>query len=406
MTVTPHIAARLFGTPWLISRAKFETILGVMMPKLKSDAMPFGAAPQKENDVRIESGVAVLPVTGTLVKRHHGLSAESGLTSYGDIADQFDRLMADASVKAILLDVDSPGGEAGGVFDLADRIFAAREKKPVWAVANDEALSAAYAIASAAHRLYLTRTGAVGSIGVIAVHLDQSQADNEAGLKYTPVFAGAHKNDLSTHQPLSDPAKESIQQEVDRIYGLFTASVARNRHMPEGSVRATEAKIVTGDEAMRLGLADRIGTPQVALDDLRASVSALGSFSANPTRSTNHLRKENRMEQSQQPVTEAATPTAPAPDVAAIEAKAKQEAMAYVTEVNDLCLLAGMPDKAAQFVAKTTPVADVRKALVEAKARESEATAIANQAPANAKTAAEPQIDTAAIYAARNKKGN
>jgi signal peptide peptidase SppA len=377
-----------------------------MMPKLKGDVAPFGTAPQQENDVRIESGVAVLPVTGTLVKRHHGLSAESGLTSYGDIADQFDRLMADPSVKAILLDVDSPGGEAGGVFDLADRIFAVRDKKPVWAIANDDALSAAYAIASAATKLYLTRTGSVGSIGVIAMHLDQSQADKEAGLKYTPVFAGAHKNDFSTHQPLSDPAKENIQQEVDRIYALFASSVARNRNMPEESVRATEARIVTGDEALRIGLADRIGTQQAALEELRALVLAPVSFPANPNRSTNHLRKEKRMEQNKQPEMEAAPPATPAPDIAAIEAKAKQEAMAYVTEVNDLCLLAGMPDKAAQFVAKATPVADVRKALIEAKAAQDEATAIANQAPANSTTAAEPKIDTAAIYAARNKKGN
>ena len=74
MTITPHIAARLFGAPWLISRAKFETILGVMMPKLKGDATPFSPVPQQENNVRIEGGIAVLPVTGTLVKRHHGLS--------------------------------------------------------------------------------------------------------------------------------------------------------------------------------------------------------------------------------------------------------------------------------------------------------------------------------------------
>jgi ClpP class serine protease len=92
--------------------------------------------------------------------------------------------MADPRVRGVILDVDSSGGEVGGLFDLVDQIGAikAASQKPLWAVANEGALSAAYAIASTADRLYVTRTGEVGSIGVVAVHVDESGADEQAGL--------------------------------------------------------------------------------------------------------------------------------------------------------------------------------------------------------------------------------
>ena len=154
------------------------------------------AAPATARGYDIEAGgIAVIPITGTLVRRTVGLEAQSGLTSYASLAEQVQQAVADPSVRAILLDLDSPGGEAGGVFDLADQIYEARQVKPVWAVTNEDAFSAAYALAASAERLYVTRTGGVGSIGVVAMRLDQSQADADEGLKYSHIFAGAHKND-------------------------------------------------------------------------------------------------------------------------------------------------------------------------------------------------------------------
>jgi signal peptide peptidase SppA len=200
-------------------------------------------------------------------------------------------------VKGILLDIDSPGGEAGGVFDLADKIFAARKVKPIWAVANDEAFSAAYAIAAAADKIYLSRTGGVGSVGVIAVHLDQSMAEADAGLKYTAVFAGEHKNDLSPHEPLSDPARAQLQAEVDRVYALFTESVARMRGLDLAAVKATEAALYFGEQSLAVGLADRIGTMGDALSDLTKKI-------ARPSTTTIRRmeRKENPMTENTQPV--------------------------------------------------------------------------------------------------------
>lgn len=404
MTLLPHIAGRVFDAPLLIARAKLDTILGVLAPRLRGETLPFGAKPTMR-DYEVQNGVALIPVVGTLVRRTVGLEAQSGLTSYGLIAERLDAALADNAVKGILLDIDSPGGEAGGVFDLADKIFAARKVKPIWAVANDEAFSAAYAIAAATDKIYLSRTGGVGSVGVIAVHLDQSVAEADAGIKYTAVFAGEHKNDLSPHEPLSDPARAQLQAEVDRVYALFTESVARMRGIDLSAVKATEAALYFGEQSLAVGLADRIGTMGDALSDLTKKI-------ARPSTTTIRRmeRKENPMTENTQPALDMDSGLESLPDLAALKAdlkeEARTEAMAYVAEVTELCQIAGAPDKAAAFVAKAVPAAEVRKALLEFRAAQADATAIASQIPANTTPSAEPKIDTAAIYAARNKKGN
>jgi signal peptide peptidase SppA len=405
MTLLPHIAGRVFDAPLLIARAKLDTILGVLVPRLRGESLPFGAKPVAR-DYEVENGIAIIPVVGTLVRRTIGLEAQSGLTSYGLIGERLDAALQDSAVKAILLDIDSPGGEAGGVFDLADKIFSARKVKPIWAVANDEAFSAAYAIAAAADRIYLSRTGGVGSIGVIAVHLDQSVAEADAGLKYTAIYAGEHKNDLSPHEPLSDPARAQLQTEVDRVYALFTETVARMRGLEPAAIKETEAALYFGEQSVAAGLADRIGTMGDALSDLTKKIARPSSLTTRTLK-----RKETPMTENTQPVEDLDPEMESIPDLAALKAdlkeEAKTEAMAYVAEVTELCQLAGVPDKAAAFITKAVPAAEVRKALLETRAAQADATAIAGQIPANANptTNAEPKIDTAAIYAARNKKG-
>ncbi len=406
MTLLPHIAGRVFDAPLLIARAKLDTILGVLVPRLRGESLPFGAKPVTR-DYEVENGIAIIPVVGTLVRRAIGLEAQSGLMSYGLIAERLDAALQDNAVKAILLDIDSPGGEAGGVFDLADKIFAARKVKPIWAVANDEAFSAAYAIAAAADRIYLSRTGGVGSIGVIAVHLDQSVAEADAGLKYTAIYAGEHKNDLSPHEPLSDPARAQLQMEVDRVYALFTETVARMRGLELATVKETEAALYFGEQSVAAGLADRIGTMGDALSDLTKKIARPSSLTTRTLK-----RKETPMTENIQPVEDMDPEMESIPDLAALKAdlkeEAKVEAMAYVAEVTELCQLAGVPDKAAAFITKAVPAAEVRKVLLETRAAQADATAIAGQIPANTNPTnnAEPKIDTAAIYASRNKKGN
>ena len=172
-----------------------------------------------------------MPVLGLLVTRGDWLTALLGATEYGAIADAVAGAADDPAVRGILLEVNSPGGEVGGLFDLVDAIgtIKTRSGKPLWAVASESALSAAYAIASLADRLYVTRTGEVGSVGVVAVHIDESSSDAMAGLKWTLIHAGARKTDGNPHEPLSPRATADIQADVDALHDELVAVVAGNR---------------------------------------------------------------------------------------------------------------------------------------------------------------------------------
>lgn len=139
------------------------------------------------------------------------------------------------------------------------------------------ALSAAYAIASVADRLLVTRTGEVGSVGVVAVHVDVSVADAMAGLSWTLIHAGARKTDGTRHAPLSPVAAADIQADVDRLYAALVTTVAHNRGLSAETVRASVASIWRGDAVVAAGFADGIGT-------LAEAVAGLASVSARPTR--------------------------------------------------------------------------------------------------------------------------
>ncbi len=182
--------------------------------------------------------------------------------------------MADPAIRAVLLEINSPGGEVGGLFDLVETIreLKAAAGKPLWAVASENALSAAYAIASTADRLWVTRTGEIGSIGVVAAHLDESGADAQAGHRWSFVHAGARKVDGNPHEPLSDRARAEIQADVDGLYEQLVTLVARNRRLAPEAVRATEAAVYRGARGVELGLADAVGTTATALAELTRSV--------------------------------------------------------------------------------------------------------------------------------------
>jgi ClpP class serine protease len=159
----PHVASRVFGTPLMIARAKLEVILGVLAPRLAGGAVgPIDAEadPAPATSITVER-IAVVAVIGTLVSRSGYLAATSVLVSYADIGDAIAAAMDDPMVRGVILDVDSPGGEVGGLFDLVEgmRALKAGNDKPLWAVANESALSAAYAVVSATDQLYVTRTG-------------------------------------------------------------------------------------------------------------------------------------------------------------------------------------------------------------------------------------------------------
>jgi ClpP class serine protease len=157
--------------------------------------------------------------------------------------------------------VDSYGGEVNGCFDLSDTIFAARGAKPIYGVGNDNAFSAAYAQLAACSKVFVSRTSGVGSVGVVALHVDQSAADKMDGLKYSYVHSGKHKVDGNPHEPLTGPAESAMQKECDRLWKIFAGAVGKYRSMSAVTVMAMEAQCYFGQDAVRAELADAVGTP-------------------------------------------------------------------------------------------------------------------------------------------------
>lgn len=266
ISALPRIASRIYDTPLLIHQPKLNTILSVLGDRINFDVASLAeeeldTKPREARKYSVNSdGIAVIPVIGSLIQRSIGMDAISGLSSYKSIEDSFLQALSDPDVKAIALEIDSPGGEANAVFDLSDTIYRSRGVKPIWSIVNESAYSAAYAIASAADKVFVPRTGGVGSIGVIAVHADRSVANHQSGLNYTIINAGDKKADGNDMQPLSDRALGDIQKGVDRLYDMFVKQVARNRNLSEDEVRATEAGVYDSDEAVLLGLADEISS--------------------------------------------------------------------------------------------------------------------------------------------------
>jgi capsid assembly protease len=267
----PYLAGRLLGTPLLLSRPKLDTLIAVLGERIGGPQLAVPAFDAVPKPIASRQGsIAIIPVFGTLVRRTMGLEAASGLTSYTELSQQLRAAAADTSVRGILLELDSPGGEAGGVFELANLVRQIALEKPVWALAADSAFSAAYALASAANRVMVTATGGVGSIGVIAMHVDQSARDAKEGYRFTPITAGSHKADLSPHAPAQPEALARLQTEVDRLYGLFVDHVAAMRGIHASAIRKTEADLYFADRAVHHGLADAV----LGVDDTLAEFAS------------------------------------------------------------------------------------------------------------------------------------
>jgi len=175
--------------------------------------------------------------------------------------------LEDREVRSILLRIDSPGGTVDGTDALARRILEARDVKPMVVFADGLMASAAYWIGSAGHMLLTGNTGEVGSIGVIQAHYDYSRADEKAGVKRTFIYAGKYKTAGNNAEPLNDESREYLQAGVDYIYTLFVNAVARHRGVSIAQALAmAEGRIFIGGQAREIGLIDRIGSFETALE--------------------------------------------------------------------------------------------------------------------------------------------
>jgi signal peptide peptidase SppA len=319
---------------------------------------------------RTPDGVAVVTITGSLVNRGAWVGASSGLTSYEGIAFQIESAARDDKVRSIVLDIESPGGEAVGAFETAAIVRKANSVKPVFALVNGMAASAAYAIASGAKAIMSTETGLSGSIGVVLMHADYSRMVDRAGVTPTFIHAGAHKVDGNPYAPLSAEVRGDLQAEVDRFYDLFLNTVAegRGRRLSAKAARATEARTFIGQTAKDAGLVDEIG----AFADLLGSLSSAGkSRGANSRKASmftqediDRARADGQTAGAQQAQTAAAATAADAARIAA--AQASTAAQARIAAILDSKAAKGREALARHFAFKTDMAADAAIAALEA----------------------------------------
>jgi outer membrane biosynthesis protein TonB len=240
------------------------------------------------------------------------------------------------------------------------------------------------------------------------------------------VYAGARKNDFSSHTPFSDQARASLQGEIDRLYEMFVGAVARNRDLKPNMVRNTEASLFWGANGVQVGLADAMGGVQEALDALRGAISSrmqargavLAAATLIPEGEEATMAKQNEtaagtpQPETQKPAQEPAQAAAPAPpapaaqepapepaaqpapapepaakpasvDPAAMRAQVEQELRSEMEEISALCTLAGKPGFVAEAISKKMSAAQVREALLATRARETERTAVGSAVDAS-----------------------
>lgn len=424
----PHIAERLFGRAHLIEWNAMRAILDSRaVRRILSGDTPIDDDRVKRNQAarrerlmtraqgRIvtvadnyeyaltREGVAIVPIQGVLAQKFDFLAAICGWTTYEGLVAICDAIESDPSVKAILTDCETPGGEATGMLDASDALIRLNSIKPVWSVANGHAYSAGYALAGSSEYLAVPRLGGVGSIGAVCVHVDESAADKEAGLKYTAVFSGDRKIDGWEHAPLSTEARAAMQAGADHCRDLFAELVGRQGRITAEQALATEAACYMDELAVEAGLANSVGNFDETLAmltetaaDRPVSFSLAAPAAAQPTRPpmpANLTKPKTAAEvvadaaaaakttdatATAETLTPPVAAVAPIPPVAPVApvAPAPPAAAAVVDtytaeaalRTTELCAIAGFPLEASSLIRAKKPVAQVEAHLTSLKA--------------------------------------
>ncbi|WP_313825310.1 S49 family peptidase [Leclercia sp.] len=292
----PHIASMAFNEPLMLepayARVFFCALAGQLgitrltdtvsgaTPGAEQIAEPlalFGddeeMVPRPSRSYQITNGIAVLPVSGTLVSKTRSLQPYSGMTGYNGIIARLQQAMSDPGVDGILLDMDTPGGMVSGAFDCADIIARMRDIKPIWALANDMNCSAGQLIASAASRRLVTQTARTGSIGVMMAHSNYGAALKTQGVEVTLIYSGDHKIDGNPYEKLPKDVRDDFQTRIDATRRMFAEKVAAYTGMSVQSVLDTEAAVFSGQESVDAGLAEELVNNTDALNVMRESLN-------------------------------------------------------------------------------------------------------------------------------------
>ena len=268
-----------------------------MLPEVLNALVAEAAAPDEPTEPEskiprlpaVKGSVAVVPVVGVIGQRRDWWS-DVGADTLGR---QLDELMAAPSIGAVVLNIDSPGGSVYGVPELGEKIRGYRDAgKPIYAVANATAFSAAYWIGSQAKKLFVIPSGKVGSIGVWSAHVDVSKWEEDQGVKTTLVHAGKYKVEGHPWAPLDEEARAEMQRSVDHYYGMFLDAAAAGRGVKTSEVRDNygQGRLIEAPRAVELGMVDGIATldeviagllktdrdRQAAVEDLRMAEAEIG----------------------------------------------------------------------------------------------------------------------------------
>ncbi|MCE3118708.1 S49 family peptidase [Enterobacter sp. ASE] len=297
----PHLTARVFNQPLLMDPTWAQGFFNTLGERLGAPAEAdtgaglttqealnsTGGNGRDSRPYRVEQGIAVLGITGTLVHKFGYMKPMCGMTGYDGIVSRLRMAINDPDVNGVLLDIDSPGGEVSGAFDTADLIARMGKIKPIWALAGDMATSAAYLLASACSRRLITQTGTVGSIGVIVAHRNVEKQMEKNGVAVTLIHAGARKVDGNPYKALPEDVRKDIQARVDETRVMFAQKVSDNTGLSLKAVLATEAKTYDGKDAVKNGLADEMINYADAVNTM--------SLTVKPRREPMNQKNENTM---------------------------------------------------------------------------------------------------------------
>lgn len=270
------LIAEFLATPWALMPERLNAVTCVMarwsqnvpastevLARIDADREVREVRRQATNAVS-SGGIAVLPLYGVVTQRGNMVDDVSGPGSVStqQFSASLRQALADDTVSQILIDIDSPGGSVYGVAELADEIASARSQKPVIAIANSLAASAAYWIGCSAAEFYVSPGAEVGSIGVWQAHFDHSQALADEGVKPTLISAGKFKVEGNPYAPLDEDAQAFMQSRVDEYYASFTKAVARGRGVPIAQVRdgMGQGRVLGADAALAQNMVDGVAT--------------------------------------------------------------------------------------------------------------------------------------------------
>ena len=267
MDAYSHIVAFVLDHPWAITPPMLRTVADILARRIAGStltAAELEAAYQKREKIPqpAPGAVAVIPIHGVILPRGNMFSEMSGATSLDKLSASLREAVSSPAVETIVLDIDSPGGSVAGTMEFARDVLAARAKKPVVAVAQYLAASAAYWIGSQATEFVASPSAGVGSIGVYAIHDDLSKALEEFGIKRTYISAGKFKVDGNETEPLSDTARAHMQGIINTVYDRFVADIARGRAVPKDTVKKSygEGRVLMAEDALAAGMIDKIAT--------------------------------------------------------------------------------------------------------------------------------------------------